>query len=349
MKINIIKRSTVSLILAIAIMAAGIVAAVVNKGLNLGVDFTGGQLVTLQFEGDYNNDDIQGVLNDNNAGETTIMRSENNQAVVRMSERSDEELSELNEKIISSLSEKGYKNVSIKSVDRVGAVASKQLVVNALLAIGITIACMLIYITFRFEFYSGLAAVLALIHDVLIMLAFVAIFRVPINSGFIAAILTIIGYSINSTILVFDQVRENKKLYPSMKPYDLINKSVSDTFWRSVNTSLTTLITVSVLYIFGVPSIREFTLPIIVGLIAGAFSSIMLAGQWWYFLKYSFNKNKGKAVKSKKEEVEQNVQEDLQQETVEDIESGENNKKKAANKKAGNKKATPRKHTTKKK
>lgn len=343
MKINIIKRSTVSLILAIAIMAAGVVAAVVNKGLNLGVDFTGGQLVTLQFDGEYNNDDIQAVLNENNAGETTIMRSENNQAVVRMSERSEEELSELNEKIVSGLNEKGYSNVSIKSVDRVGAVASKQLVVNALLAISITIACMLIYITFRFEFYSGLAAVLALIHDVLIMLAFVAIFRVPINSGFIAAVLTIIGYSINSTILVFDQVRENKRLYPSMKPYDLINKSVGDTFWRSVNTSLTTLITVSMLFIFGVPSIREFTLPIIIGLIAGAFSSILLAGQWWYFLKYAMKKNSSKAVYAKK--AEESVIEDSQVE----MENGESNTKKTATKKSGNKKSTPKKHTTKKK
>lgn len=287
MKINIIKRSTVSLLLALFVIAAGVIMTVVNGGLNLGIDFTGGQLVTLKFNQEYESSDIEDVLSKTDAGEISIVKSDNNQAIIRMKSKSEEELSAINDALLAGLKdEKGYANVQLAGIDRVGAVTSKELVLNAVFSVSLACLLILIYVWFRFELYSGIAAVLALFHDVLIMLAFVAILRMPINSSFIAAILTIVGYSINNTILVFDRLRENRKLYSgSMSEADMINKSVSDTFWRSINTSLTTLITVFCLYIFGVESIKEFTLPIMVGLVAGTFSSIMLAGQWWYFLK----------------------------------------------------------------
>lgn len=287
MKINIIKRSTVSLLLSLLIIAAGVVMMVVNGGLNLGIDFTGGQLVTLKFNQEYESTDIEDVLSKTEAGEISIVKSDDNQAIIRMKSKSDEELSAINDSLLAGLKEeKGYANVQLAGIDRVGAVTSKELVLNAIFSVSLACILILIYVWCRFELFSGITAVLALLHDVLIMLAFVAILRVPINSSFIAAVLTIVGYSINNTILVFDRLRENRKLYSgSMSEADMINKSVSDTFWRSINTSLTTFITVFCLYIFGVESIKEFTLPIMVGLVAGTFSSIMLAGQWWYFLK----------------------------------------------------------------
>lgn len=285
MKLNVIKKTKLSLILSLAIILAGIVMAVMNGGLNLGIDFTGGSLVTVSFEQEYNTEDISDVLNQANAGEVQIVKSDDNNAIIRLQSKPEEEMTEINNKLIDGLKEKGYSKATLAGVDRVGATASRELVLNAFLSVSIACVLILIYVWARFELHSGIAAVLALLHDVAIMIAFVAIFRVPINSSFIAAVLTIVGYSINSTILVFDRLRENKKLYTTMSNADLINKSIDDTFWRSVNTSLTTFITVVILYIFGVDSIREFTLPIMVGLIAGAFSSILLAGQWWYLMK----------------------------------------------------------------
>lgn len=285
MKLNVIRKTKMSLIISVSIILVGIVMMVVRGGLNLGIDFTGGSLVTLSMGQEYNENDIKDILNANNAGETSIVKSDNNQAIIRLQSKPEEELSQLNNKLLVELQNKGYNNVSLAGVDRVGATTSRELVWNAFISVAIACALILIYVWARFELYSGICAVAALIHDVLIMIAFVAILNVPINSSFIAAVLTIVGYSINSTILVFDRLRENKKLYTTMSEADLINKSVDDTFWRSVNTSLTTFITVLALYIFGVESIREFTLPIMVGLIAGAFSSILLAGQWWYILK----------------------------------------------------------------
>lgn len=285
MKLNVIKKTKMSLILSLAIILAGIVMAVMNGGLNLGIDFTGGSLVTVSFEQEYNTEDISDVLNQANAGEVQIVKSDDNNAIIRLQSKPEEEMTEINNKLIDGLKEKGYSKATLAGVDRVGATASRELVMNAFLSVSIACVLILIYVWARFELHSGIAAVLALLHDVAIMIAFVAIFRIPINSSFIAAVLTIVGYSINSTILVFDRLRENKKLYTTMSNGDLINKSIDDTFWRSVNTSLTTFITVVILYIFGVDSIREFTLPIMVGLIAGAFSSIMLAGQWWYLMK----------------------------------------------------------------
>lgn len=285
MKLNVIKKTKMSLILSLAIILAGVVMAVMNGGLNLGIDFTGGSLVTVSFEQEYNTEDISDVLNQANAGEVQIVKSDDNNAIIRLQSKPEEEMTEINNKLIDGLKEKGYSKATLAGVDRVGATASRELVMNAFLSVSIACVLILIYVWARFELHSGIAAVLALLHDVAIMIAFVAIFRIPINSSFIAAVLTIVGYSINSTILVFDRLRENKKLYTTMSNGDLINKSIDDTFWRSVNTSLTTFITVVILYIFGVDSIREFTLPIMVGLIAGAFSSILLAGQWWYLMK----------------------------------------------------------------
>lgn len=285
MKINAIKKTKASLLLSLTIILVAVVMIIVNGGLNLGIDFTGGSIVTLSFEQDFNIDDISQVLGNLNAGESSIVKSENNQAIIRLKSKPEEELSSINEQLVDSLKEKGYKKTTLAGVDRVGAVASHELVINAFLSVAIASILILIYVWARFELFSGIAAVLALFHDVAIMIAVVAIFRIPINSSFIAAVLTIVGYSINSTILVFDRLRENKKIYPSMKNAELMNKSIDDTFWRSINTSLTTFITVFILYVLGVDSIKEFTLPIMVGLLAGTFSSVLLAGQWWYLMK----------------------------------------------------------------
>lgn len=176
---------------------------------------------------------------------------------------------------------------ALLSEQNVGPTIGDQLKRQALLSVVLAGLGILIYITFRFEFRFGVAAVIAFLHDVLVVLAIFAVFKLPINSSFIAAILTIVGYSINATIVIFDRVRENRALMKKMSLAELVNVSVSQTMARSINTSLTTLITISMVYIMGVESIKEFALPIIAGLIAGAYSSMFVAGPLWAIWKSS--------------------------------------------------------------
>ena len=158
---------------------------------------------------------------------------------------------------------------------------------DAVVAVAIATICMLLYIWFRFkDIRFGASAVIALIHDVLVVLAFYAVTRVSVGSTFIACMLTIVGYSINATIVIFDRIRENMK---SMTRKDdlqeLVNHSITQTLSRSIFTSLTTFIMVAALYVFGVSSIREFALPLMAGILCGTYSSVCITGALWYVLR----------------------------------------------------------------
>ncbi len=181
----------------------------------------------------------------------------------------------------------------------VSATISGELLTDAILAICLSIVLMLVYIAFRFEVSSGISAVVALLHDILIMFSFMAIFHIEISSSFIAALITILGYSINNTIIVFDRIRENKKsVYHKTSTATFIaNQSIRETLVRSINTSITTLLTIGMVAIIGVASIRIFALPIIAGLLAGTYSSIFISPSIWAMWK----DRKLKAPKSEKE------------------------------------------------
>lgn len=174
-----------------------------------------------------------------------------------------------------------YGVIKVISEDKVSATVGSELLGSSLQALLIAAVLMLIYISFRFELLSGLSAVLALVHDVLIMLSMYAIFRLPVNTSFIAAMLTIIGYSINATIVIFDRIRENTKYLKKETFSNIVNTSIWQSMGRSINTTVTTLITIVMIYILGVTSVREFALPIIIGLLCGTYSSIFLAGSFW--------------------------------------------------------------------
>ena len=178
-----------------------------------------------------------------------------------------------------------YPNFRFISVDHVSAIAGRDLLSNAIKALLIAFVCMLIYIAIRFSPLSGAAALFALVHDILIMCSFMVFFRFAfqVNSSFIAAILTIVGYSINNTIIIFDRIRENRKRpgMSQMPMMDVVEVSVSSTLARTINTTLTTLITLVCLFIFGVSSIKEFAFPLIIGMLAGTYSSVLLSGQVW--------------------------------------------------------------------
>ena len=171
--------------------------------------------------------------------------------------------------------EKGYQ------VERVSASVGRDLSKAAFTASIVAVALILIYIGFRFEFKSGLAAVCALVHDLLVMLSMYVIFRIPFNINFIAAALTILGYSINATIVVFDRVRENRKNMKTGNFGEIVDTSIWDTMTRSVNTTITTLIVMLMLLILGVSSIRNFALPICIGIICGCYSSVCISGPLW--------------------------------------------------------------------
>ena len=167
----------------------------------------------------------------------------------------------------------------------VSASVGSDLKRSAVLASTIAVALILVYISIRFQFFSGLAAVIALLHDLLVMLSVYIIFRIPFNMNFIAAALTILGYSINATIVVFDRVRENTRLEPDKKFGQIIDDSIHQTFSRSINTTLTTLFAIVLLLVFGVDSIRNFALPVCVGIICGCYSSVCISGPMWNLLE----------------------------------------------------------------
>ncbi len=167
----------------------------------------------------------------------------------------------------------------------VSASVGNDLKRSAILASTVAVLLILVYISIRFRFFSGLAAVIALLHDLLIMLSAYIIFQIPFNMNFIAAALTILGYSINATIVVFDRVRENRRLDPKSKFGDIVDASIRQTMSRSINTTLTTLFPITLLLIFGVSSIQNFALPVCVGVICGCYSSVCISGPVWNLLE----------------------------------------------------------------
>ncbi|HAN09994.1 MAG TPA: protein translocase subunit SecF [Clostridiales bacterium] len=197
------------------------------------------------------------------------------------------------DEVIKGLTEKYELNSdAFVSTEDISPTISNEMTVNAIGSILLGTFLIMVYIAFRFrDMKMGIASGITLLHDVLIVLAVYAIFRIPINTAFIAAILTIIGYSINDTVIIFDRIRENKKLYTKLNLAELINRSITETFGRSVNTSLTTVMVVAVLFTFGVEALREFTFPLMVGIIIGTYSSIANSSPLWYDMIKNDEKN----------------------------------------------------------
>ena len=181
------------------------------------------------------------------------------------------------------------------SVTSVGASVSADFRRSGIISVSLAVALMLVYITIRFDFRSGLAAVVCLTHDLFFMAVAYSLLQLPMNTNVIAALLTILGYSINATIIVFDRVRENVKLNPNNTFDENVSLSINQTLLRSVNTTITTLLTIVMIYLLGVQSIQQFILPLIVGIVAGLYSSVCIAGNVWAILMKA-GKKKSSAV-----------------------------------------------------
>lgn len=180
-------------------------------------------------------------------------------------------------------------------VDNVSPIVGKDLQRAAILSAVVASALMLLYITIRFDFRSGISAVICLLHDLLVMISAYVIFQIPLNLTFVAAALTILGYSINASIIVFDRIRENSKRMGRRGFDEIVNESIWQTVARTVNTTITTLFTILLLCIFGVSSIRNFAVPIAIGIVSGAYSSIFLAGSFWALFRRKTQKTKARA------------------------------------------------------
>ena len=277
---NIVNHRKIFFAISIIILLIGAVCFFVN-GLNTDIDFTGGTAIYVDLGTAYDEaavrdcvDAVEGVT------VSSVQKTDDNGALVKTTAID----TELRTKVTDALKAK-FENSTVMSVDNVSASVGQELWSNAALSICIAAILMLIYITFRFEVLSGISAVLALVHDMLMMIAIYAIFQFPVNTSFIAAILTILGYSINATIVIFDRIRENTRFLKKETFGDVVNKSVWQSMGRSINTSITTLLTIVMVYILGVPSIKDFALPLIIGIVAGTYSSIFIAGQFWVLFK----------------------------------------------------------------
>ena len=288
---------TISLILIlVAPVGMGIFSAKDGKALNYSLEFMGGTSTNVTFNEDLSIEDIdkevkpvvQEVTGDANIQAAKVAGS--NAVIIKTRSLSLEEREELNQKLVDAF---GVDESTI-SAESISSTVSSEMRRDAVIAVVIATICMLIYIWFRFkDVRFASSAVLALVHDVLVVLGFYAVARVSVGNTFIACMLTIVGYSINATIVIFDRIRENMKSMGKKQDLaDVVNESITQTLTRSIYTSFTTFITIFVLFILGVASIREFALPIMVGIICGAYSSVCVTGTLWYTLRTKFKPEK---------------------------------------------------------
>ena len=280
------KNLRLHLLIPVAIIVVALILSLCGLGINAGVDFTGGSMLTYKVGEDFDVKDVETALKDAGITDAQIAKTgsgEDTQLEIRAKDLGD--ASEDRRMALEDELKAKYANLDFVTLETVGATAGRDLIGNAVKSCLIVFVCLLIYIAIRFDLYSGVAALVALLHDILIMCSFMVFMRAfyQVNTSFIAALLTIIGYSINNTIIIFDRIRENSRLlaYKGDTHKIVVEASVRQTLTRTVNTTITTLITLVVLYILGVDSIREFVFPLIVGMIAGVYSSVMLSGQIW--------------------------------------------------------------------
>lgn len=289
---DIIKNRKIFYGISLIIIILGLVLMAVN-GLNYGIDFTGGTSIQIKIGKMITVDEAREVMNEYDK-EASIVHVGNNkdEIIIKSSKDFDnDDISEIIDKFVEKfdIKEKEFQS------ERFESIMGDEIKKKALLSASIAAAFMLIYITWRFELKFAIAAIIALLHDVLVTLSIYAIFKIPANSAFIAAILTILGYSINDTIVIFDRIREETRLNPREPIEDIINGSIKKSLTRTINTSLTTLVAVVILYIVGVEDVKVLALPLIFGIISGTYSSLFIASPIWYALKNREKLNTKKA------------------------------------------------------
>lgn len=278
---HFIKFRKIWYILSIAVIIPGIISLML-QGLNLGIDFTGGTIMEVRFDKAVDVQDVRKAADSVGLeGSKSIQQSGDRDYLIRTRVLDQAESDQLFKGLQDKLG-----SATLLRTDLVGPVMGKELAYKALLALLIASVLMVIYITIRFEFRQGIAAILALLHDTLLVTGIFSLLQIEVDTAFVAAILTIIGYSINDTIIIFDRIRENLRLRKKGEALeDLVNKSIWQTLARSINTVLTVMFVLVAMYFLGGSTIKNFILAMLIGVASGAYSSIFNASPLWVDLK----------------------------------------------------------------
>ncbi|EKQ56988.1 MULTISPECIES: protein translocase subunit SecF [unclassified Clostridium] len=275
-----------SISLIIIVIGMGFLAV---RGLNFGIDFKGGSEIVLQLNESINKEDVDSIVR-SYAPDAATNAVDNNQYQIKSADLDSTKLAS----IMTDLKNKyQLDDKALVSQDEIGSSVGKELTRNSISALLAAFGVMLIYIAIRFEFKFGVAAIAATIHDILVTISVYSIFYIPVNTPFVAAILTIVGYSMCDTIVIFDRIRENSKIMRRAKSIEVADVSLTETIKRSIYTSAATVVTIIAMN-FLVPSVRAFTIPLIVGIISGAYSSICIASPIWVYLKDKIGNKKRK-------------------------------------------------------
>ncbi len=286
---NIVGRRRIWFAISLLVIIPGLISmaykwVTLGSPLNLGIEFTGGNLINIEFKSnDVTVTQLRDVLGELGLEKSSIQMTGNRSAIIRTVVLDDEKQADL----LSLFKERiGSYDEDKLSISKIGPVIGKELTRNAVLALLIASVLMVVYISFRFEFKFGISAIIALLHDVFLTLGIFSIFWWEVDSTFVAAVLTIIGYSINDTIVIFDRIRENlNKRKKGEDLEQLVNNSIRQTLVRSINTVLTVVFVLVALLIIGGTTIKIFTLALLIGVVSGAYSSIFNASPIWYVLK----------------------------------------------------------------
>lgn len=273
----------------------------VTRGFNMGIDFTGGTIMDLRFEKAVNINDVRAVLNEYDLSNSTIQLSgesssstESENVMIRTVDLEEQERKE----VMAALTDK-LGSYQVLREEKVGATMGTELIMNAIYATIISWLLIIAYVSYRFEFKFGISAVLGLAHNVIIVLGAFALTQRQIDSSFVAALLTIIGYSINDTIVIFDRIRENLKLHfrKNGDIVELVNTSIYQTMIRSIYTVSTVLFATFALYFFGGDTTKDFAFALLIGFFCGAYTSIFIASPLWVtFRRYSDKKRLAKRM-----------------------------------------------------
>ena len=310
MQIEIIKNSKKFLGISAVFLIISLVVFFA-KGLNYGIDFSGGNLFQLKFEKSItlnqinsNLDEIAKTIHQVNPNSRKVQISEDNTVIIRTPELKESQKTE----VLNNLKKIG--NFEINKEEIVGASVGEELKTSAILALSIGAVLIILYITFRFEFTFAVAAVAALFHDLILAIGVIALLGYEIDTPFIAAILTILGYSINDTIVVFDRIRENMKRKNRGTFEQCLDKSVNQVMIRSLNTSVTTLFAIIAILVFGGDSLKTFIMTLLIGILAGTYSSVFIATPLVYILDKN-KKGPNKGFNSFKEETKKENEEKI--------------------------------------
>ncbi len=278
-RFDFIGKRKIWFIISLAAVLIGVAGYFIQGGFNFGIDFLGGSLIEVEFDGNTDVGQIRNVLEDAGYGSSIIQHTDDNKYIIRIKAEEVGKSLEIEEKarILDALDEGMGINPVLLQDRTVNPGFGNILIRNALMAIAISLAGILIYVWIRFELRFGVTAIVTLAHDVLITLGVYAILNREINTSTIAALLTIIGYSLNDTIVVFDRIRENTPKARALGYTGVVNQSVNMTLSRSINTSLTTLFPIVFLLILGTTALKDFALALTIGIISGTYSSIFFA------------------------------------------------------------------------